>query len=115
MRIKLSNGVILEGTAEQLKEFTAKLELYEGLGTDTMYNSSTHGMIEISKMQTDHIRNAVLKIYKEWLNSLYTIKYAYTLAEKLTTGPDYPTYIGLLKELYKRFNQTFNFPRENEQ
>ena len=102
MRIKLTNGLILEGDFELLKETTAKLEIADGLGDSKYYNSSTHGRIEISKMSNAHLKNAILKLGKEWITSLYKLNSTEELWSALQEGATNITLRSLMEELGRR-------------
>jgi hypothetical protein len=68
MKIMLSNGVAVEGTAEQIKRIITALGLSDHI--PATYESTTHGIMFIENMDTQHIRNALLKKVRAWVERL---------------------------------------------
>lgn len=67
LEITLPNGVRVSGTASSV------FAILEGLGISIdnyYYNSDTNGRILISDMNTYHLKNAILKKYKVWLDTI---------------------------------------------
>lgn len=105
MKITLPNGLVLEGTPEQVQS-TAKtlgfsLPGVSGLGDGTYYNSSSKGYVKITEMQTTHLRNALLKYYKEWIDGLYT-KTDQEVYQAIRTGITDRTWVNMFLEYGKR-------------
>lgn len=107
VKITLPNGLVLEGTIDQIQTVSAKL----GYTTDlsrTHYNSSHKGWLLISEMETSHIKNALLKLYREWItklgedNNTSTTQACRNVKLAVHNGPDNPTFAALYTELCKR-------------
>lgn len=102
MELRLANGVVLTGPAHEIaavaKALGAPLE-----GDGLHYNSSSRGLVKISEMSTQHIKNAIRKRYRAWVDALDTNVPAAELSATLATGPRADvTLLGLLSELKKR-------------
>lgn len=65
-KVQLSNGLVVEGTAEQIKKVADAFGLKNPLGPT--YKSETHGEMLISDMLDSHLRNAMLKNVREWVS-----------------------------------------------
>lgn len=101
MEITLPNGLVLSGTMDQITEAARKLG-YSASITSGMYNSGSKGWVRIVGMETTHIRNAMLKIYRGWAESLSALTDAKLLHE-LRSGPvSNQTFVDLLTEYAKR-------------
>jgi hypothetical protein len=88
MKITLPNGMSLEGTLEQVRAAATALGYANTLGNDGVhYLSESRGLIPIASMDSAHIRNAILKIYREWVAGLSAEKDNAKLMESLRTGP----------------------------
>lgn len=107
VKITLPNGLVVEGTPDQIQSLSEML----GFKTDlskTHYNSSHKGWLLISEMETSHIKNALLKRYREWItklgddNNTSTTLAFRNVKNAVHTGPDDPTFIALYQELCKR-------------
>jgi len=68
MKTTLPNGLTLEGTAQQVISVASQLG-YK-ISSKDFYTSSTHGAMYIKDMNTTHLRNAILKQYREWVATL---------------------------------------------
>lgn len=101
MKITLANGLTIEGTQEQITE-TLKTLGFSGLGTSTLYFSESRGAIQITEMNSIHLRNAILKYYGEWVKSLHDIKEPKEVVKKIIEGVDDVTWLAMVKELSKR-------------
>ena len=98
--IKLENGVTITGTHEQIIDIAEKLGFFVN---DKYYNSSTKGYILISEMETNHLRNAIIKMYKKWIDSICVMypcpdEFAFALAYE---NPEEPFHT-MLNEYAKR-------------
>ena len=71
-------------------------------GDERFYISSSRGIIPIKEMQSTHLRNAILKIHKEWLENLYKISDPIRFCREFITGCSDKTYIALVEELATR-------------
>lgn len=90
------NGVTMRGTPEQLAEIARKLGVE--LGNDGIwYNSTSRGLIMISQMEENHVRNTIAKRYKahfENLKGLDSVAFA-----KALSGPQDKTTVALVARL----------------
>lgn len=102
MKLELSNGMFVEGSPAQIEEFLRHNPALRPAGP--MYHSETHGFIPIKDMDTNHIRNALLKLYKEWINELYRIANPLELSTTIVNGPgeEGSEFHHLLAELSRR-------------
>lgn len=100
MKVTLSNGMTVEGTADQIENLLTKLDSKPD--PKLYYISSSHGPILISEMDTNHLRNAVLKILKDWLSVLYTYSDPHELVTEIISGYNDETFLYMLKELNTR-------------
>ena len=105
MKITLSDGATLEGTVEQVTSVMSKL----GYKPDpnVFYLSESKGLVHISDMATQHIKNAVLKIYRSWVEGLSDTSVSddaglTTFLHALEVGPSDESMMGLIKELIER-------------
>ena len=97
MKIQLANGLWLEGTASQLVEAATKLG--QALGNDgTYYLSQSRGLIRIDQMDQQHVRNALLKLHREWVSTFPTLNDR-QLSNALTTGNQNATFLALVRRL----------------
>lgn len=96
----LPNGVAIEGTPEKVSQVAKQLGYT--VNFRGFYMSETHGLVEISKMDTRHIQNALLKIYRAWVQDLSSLKDNRELLHALRDGPSSAEFIDLLVELTKR-------------
>jgi 3-mercaptopyruvate sulfurtransferase SseA len=72
MKLELRDGMVVEGTATELKNF---IELAadgseEALAKQGWYTSSSKGLIRISSMDSMHIRNAIMVRFNAWVDEL---------------------------------------------
>jgi len=99
-RITLPNGTIIEATEAMVAR------LLKGVEDGVHYNSSTHGRVVIADMATSHIKNAIAKILREYLEyirtSVSTVEFVTVLKNGL--GSDNLTFLALVKELSIRFD-----------
>lgn len=99
MEFKLPNGAVLTGTPEQVIS-TAKMLGYS-VDDSLFYNSSTHGRVLINEMSTHHLKNALLKMYRDWAASLSGLSEK-DLVLALRNGCTDKTFINLLAEYVTR-------------
>ena len=99
MQLRLSNGSVISGTPEQVLDMARKL----GVSVDEslFYNSSTHGRVLITGMGTNHIKNAMLKLYRDWAATLNSLSDK-DLVKALQNGPSDKVFLNLLTEFIKR-------------
>lgn len=99
MRVTLSDGMVLEGTQEQIVDVMKRM----GLSGDGMfYRSESKGLMVIKEMQSIHLRNAILKMYSEWVDSLHKIAEPKAVVKSILDGPNDPTWLAMVKELNSR-------------
>src|SRR5512138_1362348 len=98
-RVVLDDGMIMEGTPEQIKKH---LEMIGFSGDTTYYFSKTRGLIKIEEMESTHLRNAILKKYSEWIDSLHKIADPRMVVRKIVEGNPDLTFIAMVEELNRR-------------
>ncbi len=94
MRATLRDGTIIEGTAEQVNRILKSVG--EGFDPNFWYESESKGWVQISTMDSQWLRNALLKMYRAWVADLSNIKDFHMLVRALRNGPDNPTFTALL-------------------
>ena len=99
MKVTMKDGLVLEGTPQQIAETMTKLGIS---GSTLFYNSGTHGLILIQNMETYHLRNAIVKMYREWVEELRSISEPKMFVNKIVDGITDPTWIAMVEELSKR-------------
>jgi len=103
MEYTLPNGAKISGTLDQIT--TVAKALGYKVGNDGVhYNSSTKGLIRIVDMDSNHLKNALLKLHREWSESLKGLN-GYNLTRALKDGNVDLTYIGLYTEYIKRVSR----------
>lgn len=110
MTYKLKSGAAVDGSPEQILAIAKALGETVDLGALGItgrgyYNSTTKGIIEISKMETSHIRNALLKQSKVYYEKLSVDSKTLSNHDFLTHYmklAENPTVVDLFTELSKR-------------
>ena len=105
MQITLENGLTISGSQDEVYGVMRKLGYGEQNGK--FYNSSSKGLILISEMETSHLRNAVLKLNREWAESLSAINDPGAVADAILCGNDDETFQAMLDELQDREDVPF--------
>jgi hypothetical protein len=101
MKITLPNGLSIEGDSEQIQNVLNSLG-YKGIGDGTYYYSDSKGPILIAEMNSMHLRNAILKFYKEWVDELHKETNPKKVVNQIVDGINDPTWVSMVKELNKR-------------
>ena len=99
VRVTLENGMVIEGTAEQVRSTLEKLGF---AGNREWYLSETHGLMRIREMDSNHLRNAILKMYKNWVSDLHRIVEPKAVVKEILEGITDPTWIAMVEELSRR-------------
>ncbi len=99
MKITLPNGMTLEGTTAQVQDTIKALNI--SMEDGVHYLSESKGYVRIDEMNTEHIRNALLKLYRAWAERLDHCS-GINLVTVLRNGPNDVTIVGLFKEYTKR-------------
>jgi hypothetical protein len=99
--ITLPNGVQIMGTADQLVETASKLGY--SLDNAKYYLSESRGLLRISEMDTLHIKNAMVKLYRHWLLDVAKLN-GNKFVEELVKGPESVTFNALYAEYMHRTN-----------
>ena len=100
MKVTLANGMTIEGTESQV--LAAAKALGQSVGNDGVYyNSTSRGLVRIVDMDNNHLRNALLKVYREWVASLSGQSNTVVL-NALRNGPSDKTFIALVAEFSRR-------------
>ena len=101
MKVTLSNGVVVEGTLEQIQQVASTFKsTIPSLDDGTWYMSSTKGLVRIRDMETQHLRNALLKRYREFVSQLSTLSNNVIASE--IVAPSDKTLVGLMVEFESR-------------
>ena len=101
MKITLPNGLAIEGTSEQIQEVLKSIG-YKGIGDETYYFSESKGPVLITEMNSIHLRNAILKMYKEWVDELHKEENPKLVVNKILDGINDKTWVNMVKELANR-------------
>ena len=97
-KVTLPNGVTVEGTAAQITEIAKTL----GYPSTMFYSSSTQGLVAITGMAKPHLKNAVIKLYREWVEALSKTDDV-TFLKRMEQGPaDNAVLVAMLEEFGKR-------------
>lgn len=96
--VTLSDGMVLTGTRDQVERAAKNL----GYNLSGMYfSSSTNSYMPITSMDTTHLRNAIHKIHREWVDSLNGLS-ARDYVKAMSAGPTTANFTNLYNELRKR-------------
>jgi len=100
MKLTLSNGVTVEGTLPQIEAVAKAFGLQVPVDDGIHYASTTRGVVKISEMSTQHLVNAIRKIYRLNADNLPTdpAKLLETLRSNNTV-----TLLALVRELASRW------------
>jgi len=99
MKITLENGLVIEGTAEQV---TGVLKSMGISGDGMFYNSGSRGLVLIREMNSIHLRNAILKQYSEWVDGLHRLSEPKEVVSAILGGIQDKTWIAMVQELASR-------------
>ncbi len=99
MKLNLKGGVTVEGTPEEVMKIAKQLGV--DLIAEGYYNSSTHGLIKISDMDTRHVTNATLKAYRVFVEGLSKLSLP-DVVKAMQNGPSDKEFNNLFTELVKR-------------
>ena len=106
VKVTFENGMILEASPTQVAEMAKLLKVRNPLDGDGIhYNSISRGVIKISDMTTEHIANALCKMYRNWAQDLSGLRNR-DLLSALSNGPNNKTFMGLITEYAKRVNMS---------
>jgi hypothetical protein len=103
MRATLRDGTIIEGTVEQVQTIIAKID--GKFDPNQWYHSDSKGWVQISTMDAQWLRNALLKMYREWVANLSNDRDFHSLVRSLRNGPNDPTFTALLAAYIRKGNQ----------
>lgn len=103
--LTLPSGVTIsvkdDCSEQELNNIKRKLGLFVPDGVH--YESSTNGIVKIADMHTNHIKNAIRKLYRTWVDALSTTMTNKEFLQTVANGPNVdPTLLGLVQELAKR-------------
>jgi len=97
--ITLPGGLIIKGTKEQLDEALATLRAKIDDGVH--YLSASRGVLNIDEMHPNHIKNAILRIYLDWLEDKRNLDWP-EFFNAIAMGPDSNTMKALVKTCYEK-------------
>lgn len=103
-KLTLTNGSVIEGTTEEISKFLglSPEKIAVGpYGNVLFYKSESKGLVAIKEMNEYHLRNAIAKIYREWVDTLNKLELESFLSY-LTLGPTDETFLAMVGELYNR-------------
>jgi len=100
--VTLENGMVLRGTPEQVMEVVKGLGFKTPVDLRKYYNSESKGWIKISDMETTHLKNAILKMYRAWVLELAKIEEPAVLVKAITDGIADMTWGAMLIEYSRR-------------
>jgi hypothetical protein len=101
MRIQLKNGMVVEGTLDQISAVARQFgETIAFQGDGIHYESSSKGLIRIDSMENQHLRNALLKRYATFVSDLKMLSNDRVAAE--ISNPSDKTLVGLMAEFSRR-------------
>ena len=106
MRLTLKDGKIIEGTSDELlrllnSSHNLRTDVKFGkYGNKKFYLSESKGVVEIASMNEVHIRNAMCKIYREWVEGLNKLEPAEFL-KQLQFGLTDDTFLAMAVQLAK--------------
>jgi hypothetical protein len=101
--VTTETGVKIVGPADAVRQLVGTVAFDGAVNHDEWYHSSSKGFIRIKSMASQHIKNAMLKIYDNWMTSLRMAKTPGEFTKLLESGPkDADTILGLAKELGRR-------------
>lgn len=103
-KLILKDGTSVEGTGEELAAFAnrAKDSVEFGpYGNVLLYKSESRGLIPIKGMNKYHLRNAMCKIYREWVSTLNNLE-PDEFMTSLELGVTDQTFLAMFNELYNQ-------------
>lgn len=101
MKVTLANGLVVEGTADQIAAVAKTFNL-SPFDPTQWYKSSHMGWLQIKDMRTEHLYNAMMKLYRTWLEEdTKTLSHNEKVA-RLQNGPSDPTFLAMFREYSKR-------------
>jgi hypothetical protein len=99
MKVTLADGMVLEGTQEQIESVLGKMGV---AGDELFYKSDSKGLVLIEEMQSIHLRNAILKMYAQWVDSLHKIAEPKEVVNQILEGIQDKTWVAMVKVLSSR-------------
>lgn len=100
MKVTLNNGMIVEGTLDQIQQVARTFGQTVPVDDGYHYNSSSKGLIRIADMETTHLRNALLKRYVTFVTNLKLLGNDRIATE--ISNPSDKTLVGLMAEFSRR-------------
>lgn len=99
LTVTLPDGTVISGTQNQVNSVMKAMGLFVPDGVH--YKSSHLGIVRIVDMETNHLRNALMKLYRDWLTEV--AKQPNTeMLRMLQEGPRSVTVLAMVKELRNR-------------
>ena len=105
MELKLASGATISGTEEEVRRLARALgygHLVPNDNDGVHYRSSTHGLMKIKDMNTRHVINALLKLYRAEVDALPRTRDELCLALRKGVVQHNRTLHALVDELYTR-------------
>jgi hypothetical protein len=101
MKVTLPNGMTLEHSNMDEIVRSAKTLGFTLDATGWYFSESHQTWVEIKLMDTNHLRNAMLKTYRAWASTLSTLSHT-ELIRAFRSGCDNPQFAQLLTEFIRR-------------
>lgn len=101
-KISLPNGMTIEGTPEQISTTLSALGYAQLVPENYYFSESKQEYLKIEEMNTGHLKNAILKIAREWVEHLHEINNPQTLIHMLKNGIKDENAQAMLKEYSTR-------------
>lgn len=99
--ITLRSGATFTGTEAEVAAFIKAMRIDLSGTSGYYYSESKEEWVPIVAMHSDHLKNAILKIYRAWVENLSKFP-AVDLPKKIAEGPADSTLVALFTELAKR-------------
>lgn len=104
MKDTLPNGLVVEGTMQQINQVRKSLGFTTLFVADGLhYQSASRGVIRIADMDTKHIKNAVRKRFSNGISSIDTNGSLSDFIEAVRNTLSDVTLLGLLQQLQLRY------------
>lgn len=103
MKYTLKNGAVIEGDVAQIVSVAKALGETVSFDDGLHYQSKTRGLMRISDMDTNHLRNALVARYAEFVESLRSNHgLTHDQVAREVVEPTDKTLVGLMAELNRR-------------
>lgn len=102
VRTVLPNGTVIEGSVDDVARLLKAAEVSSEIPPG-FYFSASKGLVKVSDMHLDHVKNALFRRYTLWIESLRDITDTNLLIVALQEGPESDRQIAdLMVELVRK-------------